>query len=115
MTPAIAANTIPDTRNIRPVTPTPNSATAPIRRIAAARVFRSISFPDVIHAGIRVARLGNSSVRYELALYRNDDQLPCATGHFVHVYVERSSNRSVPVPVPARDVLATITRIPAGS
>jgi acyl-CoA thioester hydrolase len=69
----------------------------------------------VIHAGIRVARLGNSSVRYELALYRNDDQLPCATGHFVHVYVERSSNRSVPVPVPARDVLATITRIPAGS
>jgi acyl-CoA thioester hydrolase len=77
--------------------------------------FNPISFPDVIHAGIRVAKLGNASVRYELALYRNDDPLPCAAGHFVHVYVERGSNRSVPIPVPVRDVLATITRIPAGS
>lgn len=70
--------------------------------------FSSISFPDVIHAGIRVAKLGNSSVRYEIALYRNDDPLPCAAGHFVHVYVERSSNRSVPVPADVRAVLATI-------
>jgi acyl-CoA thioester hydrolase len=42
--------------------------------------FSSISFPDTIHAGIRVAKLGNSSVRYEIALYRNDAPLPCATG-----------------------------------
>ena len=70
--------------------------------------FSSISFPDTIHAGIRVAKLGNSSVRYEIALYRNDDVLPCAAGHFVHVYVERSSNRSVPVPVAVRNVLTTI-------
>ncbi len=40
--------------------------------------FSSISFPDKIHAGIRVAKLGNSSVRYEVAPYRNDDTLPCA-------------------------------------
>jgi acyl-CoA thioester hydrolase len=71
--------------------------------------FSSISFPDTIHAGIRVARLGNSSVRYEIALYRNDDPLPCAAGHFVHVYVERSSNRSVPIPAPVRNVLVTIS------
>jgi acyl-CoA thioester hydrolase len=70
--------------------------------------FSSISFPDTIHAGIRVAKLGNSSVRYEIALYRNDDPLPCAAGHFVHVYVERSSNRSVPIPANVRNVLATI-------
>jgi acyl-CoA thioester hydrolase len=70
--------------------------------------FSSISFPDTIHAGIRVAKLGNASVRYEIALYRNDDPLPCAAGHFVHVYVERSSNRSVPIPDTVRDVLATI-------
>ena len=67
--------------------------------------FSSVSFPDVIHAGIRVAKLGNSSVRYELALYRNDDALPCAAGHFVHVYVERASKRAVPIPAPVRDVL----------
>jgi acyl-CoA thioester hydrolase len=77
--------------------------------------FSPIAFPDVVHAGIRVSKLGNSSVRYELALYRNDDPLPCAAGHFVHVYVERGSKRSVPIPMPVRDVLATITHIPAGS
>jgi acyl-CoA thioester hydrolase len=70
--------------------------------------FSSISFPDLIHAGIRVAKLGNSSVRYEVALYRNDDALPCAAGHFVHVYVERSSNRAAPIPASVRHVLATI-------
>ncbi|MES2151747.1 MAG: thioesterase family protein [Pseudomonadota bacterium] len=70
--------------------------------------FSSISFPDTIHAGIRVAKLGNTSVRYEIALYRNDDALPCATGHFVHVYVERSSNRSAPIPESVRTVLGTI-------
>jgi acyl-CoA thioester hydrolase len=70
--------------------------------------YSPISFPDVIHAGIRVAKLGNSSVRYQIALYRNDDPLPCAAGHFVHVYVERSNNRSAPIPSTVRRVLATI-------
>ncbi|MCE3608020.1 acyl-CoA thioesterase [Massilia sp. P8910] len=70
--------------------------------------FRSIAFPDTVHVGMRVAKLGNSSVRYELALYRNDEVLPAAAGHFVHVYVERTSNRSVPVPDAVRAVLATI-------
>jgi acyl-CoA thioester hydrolase len=70
--------------------------------------FSSISFPDTVHAGIRVTKLGNSSVRYQIALYRNDDPLPCAAGHFVHVYVERSSNRAVPIPANVRQVLATI-------
>ena len=75
--------------------------------------FSSVSFPDVVHAGIRVAKLGNSSVRYEVALYRNDDPSPCAAGHFVHVYVERSSNRSVPIPSPVRSVLETLAPSPA--
>ncbi|MFC0135577.1 acyl-CoA thioesterase [Massilia eurypsychrophila] len=77
--------------------------------------FNSISFPDTVHAGIRVAKLGNSSVRYEIALYRNDDQMPCAAGHFVHVYVERSSNRSVPIPDSVRTVLSTICSATAKS
>ena len=70
--------------------------------------YSSLSFPDVVHVGIRVAKLGNSSVRYEIGVYRNDDPLPCASGHFVHVYVERSSNRSVPIPAPVRAVLENI-------
>lgn len=74
--------------------------------------FRSIAFPDTVHVGVRVAKLGNSSVRYELALYRNDEALPAAAGHFVHVYVDRASNRSVPVPDKVRAVLATIASAP---
>jgi acyl-CoA thioester hydrolase len=68
--------------------------------------FSSISFPDLIHVGVRVAKLGNSSVRYELALFRNDEPLPSAAGHFVHVYVDRRSNQSVPIPQQVREVLA---------
>jgi acyl-CoA thioester hydrolase len=70
--------------------------------------FSSISFPDTVHAGVRVAKLGNSSVRYEIALYRNDDPLPSAAGHFTHVYVDRSTNRPTPIPAAVRAVLETL-------
>ena len=70
--------------------------------------FAPLAFPDVVHAGIRVSKLGNSSVRYEIALYRNHDPLPVAAGHFVHVYVERASNRAVPIPDAVRTVLESI-------
>ena len=70
--------------------------------------FSSISFPDTIHVGVRVAKLGTSSVRYELALYRNDEPLPSAAGHFVHVYVDRPSGKSVPIPPAVRAVLASL-------
>ncbi|MDQ2987664.1 MAG: acyl-CoA thioesterase [Pseudomonadota bacterium] len=70
--------------------------------------FSSVSFPDIVHVGVRVARLGNSSVRYELAIFRNDEQAPAAAGHFVHVYVDRGSNQPVPIPAAVRSVLASI-------
>jgi acyl-CoA thioester hydrolase len=71
--------------------------------------FSPIAFPDTVHAGIRVARLGSSSVRYQIGIYRNDDAQPAAAGHFVHVYVDRASKRSVPIPNPVREVLESIT------
>lgn len=70
--------------------------------------FSSIAFPDTVHAGLRVAKLGNTSVRYELALFRNDEASPAAAGHFVHVYVDRISNRPVPVPSAVRQMLASL-------
>lgn len=70
--------------------------------------YQSLAFPDLVHAGIRVSKLGTSSVRYEIGLYRNEDALPAAFGHFVHVYVERSSNKPVPIQEATRAVLATI-------
>ena len=60
--------------------------------------FSPITFPDVVHAGLRVAKLGNSSVRYEIGLFRNDEKTASAQGHFVHVYVDRASRRSVTLP-----------------
>jgi len=70
--------------------------------------FAPIAFPDAIHAGIRVAQLGNRSVRYEVGLFRNDDDKPAAAGHFVHVYVERASGRPVAIPDDTRAALARL-------
>ena len=55
---------------------------------------KPIAFPDRVTAGIRVARIGTSSVRYEIGIFRNDDNESSAHGHFVHVYVDRASERS---------------------
>nr|WP_280528133.1 thioesterase family protein [Cupriavidus plantarum] len=74
--------------------------------------FRSVAFPDRLEIGIRVAKLGNSSVRYEVAVFREGDEAICAAGHFVHVYVERDSGRPVPIPDNARAVLAALRVTP---
>ena len=70
--------------------------------------FSPITFPDIVHAGLRVAKLGNSSVRYEIGLFRNEDNAASAQGHFVHVYVDRTSRRSIAVPADMRAALAKI-------
>jgi acyl-CoA thioester hydrolase len=67
--------------------------------------FSPIAFPDRVHAGLRVAKLGTSSVRYEVGIFRNDEAQSAARGHFVHVYVDRNSNRPVPLPVALRAAL----------
>ena len=71
--------------------------------------FASVAFPDRVSAGLRVARLGNSSVRYEVGIFRNDEDSASAQGHFVHVYVDRSSRRPAPIPEDMRALLQTIT------
>jgi acyl-CoA thioester hydrolase len=60
--------------------------------------FSALAFPDLVRAGLRVAHLGKSSVRYEIALFRNDEDLASAQGHFVHVYVDRASGKPVALP-----------------
>ena len=57
-----------------------------------------IAFPDLVHGGLCVARLGTSSVRYEIGLFRNEDDAASAEGHFVHVFVDRATHRPVAVP-----------------
>ncbi|MDL2424959.1 acyl-CoA thioesterase, partial [Pseudomonas sp. BAgro211] len=60
--------------------------------------FQSIAFPDVVDAGLRVTKLGSSSVRYEIGLFREGEREAAAQGHFVHVYVGRESRRPVSLP-----------------
>ncbi len=72
------------------------------------RYFRPITFPDTVHAGLRVARLGNSSVRYEIGLFRNDEETAAAQGHFVHVYVDRETRRPTGLPEKMREALEKI-------
>ena len=74
--------------------------------------FVPVTFPDAVHAGLRVAHLGRSSVRYEIGLFRNDDDGASAQGHFVHVYVDRASRKPVPLPAALRAALERIRRRP---
>lgn len=72
------------------------------------RYMDSLSFPETIDAGITVTRLGNTSVRYEIGLFKEGAQTPAAQGHFVHVYVDRDTRRPTPLPADLRTVLETL-------
>jgi acyl-CoA thioester hydrolase len=66
---------------------------------------KPLAFPDTIDAGMRVMHVGNSSVTYEIGLFRAGDDEPAATGRFVHVWVDRSTQRPVPIPPAIRAAL----------
>ena len=72
--------------------------------------FASLAFPEAVVAGVRVAHVGTSSVRYEVAIFRADEsQLCAARGHFIHVYVNRITRRPAPLPARLLSVLETLT------
>jgi acyl-CoA thioester hydrolase len=73
---------------------------------------RGTRFPDRITAGLRVARLGRSSVRYEIGIFRNDEDEAAASGYFVHVFVDRASERPTTLPDGIRRALARIAHAP---
>lgn len=70
--------------------------------------FASITFPERIEVGLRVGKLGNSSVQYELAIFKQGEEQACAAGRFVHVFVDRESNRPVGIPESLRAALARL-------
>ncbi len=76
---------------------------------SACDYFASIAYPDLIEVGLRVAKLGNSSVQYELAIFREGEQEACAAGRFVHVFVERASNRPTTIPGRLRAALEALS------
>ena len=70
--------------------------------------YASVAFPDALEVGLKVAHLGNSSVRYELGVFQQGQETAAASGHFVHVYVDRETRRPVSLPAVLREVLAHI-------
>lgn len=68
-----------------------------------------ISYPETIEVGVRVDRLGNSSVQYGIGIFKQGVEQAVANGHFVHVFVDRAANKSVAIPAPLRQALQRIT------
>lgn len=69
------------------------------------RYLRPIKFPDVIDVGIRVGHLGNSSVRYEIGIFKQGEDEPAALGYFVHVFVDHETNKPTAIVGPLRAAL----------
>jgi acyl-CoA thioester hydrolase len=70
--------------------------------------FQPLAFPQNVQAGLRVAHIGSSSVRYEVGLFAEGGEMAAACGHFVHVYVDRDTRRPVPLPEQLKHTLETI-------
>lgn len=70
--------------------------------------FASVAFPERVTAGLRVTKLGKSSVRYEVGIFRDGEENASAQGHFVHVYVDRDSRKPGAIPDDMRSLLQTI-------
>lgn len=70
--------------------------------------FAPLAFPQEVEAGIRVARIGGSSVRYEVGLFAKGEAKSAAAGHFVHVYVDRESRRPAALPQALRNALGSL-------
>jgi len=81
----------------------------------SCRFLRELSFPDAVHAGLALEKLGNSSVIYRIGLFRNDETEPAALGRFVHVYVDAATRRPVPVPPQIRAALTALQEGYVGS
>jgi acyl-CoA thioester hydrolase len=72
------------------------------------RYLAPLAFPDRVTAGVRVARLGTTSITYEIALFREDEADAAAQGAFTHVYVDRQTRRPTPVPERVRGAVANL-------
>lgn len=70
--------------------------------------YAPIAFPDKLKGGLRVNRLGNSSVEYGIAIFKEGEDVAVADGHFVHVFVDKASNKSVPIPEGIKQALQAI-------
>ena len=78
----------------------------------SCRFLKELSFPDEVHAGLMLERLGNSSIVYRIGLFREQDEDPAAIGRFVHVYVDAATRKGVPIPQLIRDLVSSLPSAP---
>lgn len=68
----------------------------------------AIAFPDELEGGLRINKIGNSSVEYGIGIFKKGEQSAVAEGHFVHVFVDRETRQSTPIPEALRDAFTRI-------
>ena len=83
-----------------------NDPVVPFAAEVCVKFLKPLPFSDFVDCCLRVSRLGNTSLVYELAIFLPEADSPSATGHFVHVFVDRSTERPVPIPESARSVFS---------
>jgi len=72
---------------------------------SACSFFQELSFPEIIQVGVAIGKIGNTSLRYELAIFKQGQEQASAQGHFVHVFVDRETRKTVPISESFREVL----------
>lgn len=72
---------------------------------SACSFFQELSFPEIIQVGVAIGKIGNTSLRYELAIFKQGQEQASAQGHFVHVFVDRETRKTVPISESTREVL----------
>jgi acyl-CoA thioester hydrolase len=71
----------------------------------SCRYYSSLTYPDLAEVGVAVEHLGRSSVRYHLAVFKAGEPVAAAAGRFTHVYVDRQTNRPLPIPAGHRELM----------
>ncbi|MCL6231529.1 acyl-CoA thioesterase [Acinetobacter amyesii] len=72
---------------------------------SACSFLQELSYPEIIEVGVAIEKIGNSSVRYDLAIFKQGQNEAAAQGHFVHVFVDRQTRKSTSIPEDMRDAL----------
>lgn len=72
---------------------------------------QELSYPEIIEVGVMIEKFGNSSLRYDLAIFKQHQQEASAQGYFVHVFVDRQTRKSTPIPFKIKDALSSFIRI----
>ena len=72
---------------------------------SSCNFMQELSYPEIIEVGVSIAKIGNSSLNYDLAIFKQGQDNASAQGHFVHVFVDRKTRKSTPIPTEMRDAL----------